>query len=89
MSMMSMQERDTESEAEQEPPDSHSVGVIGTKSLRSGMCKDDGDALWHKVGGRDRRRDKYANANPGITKESLEGSSQSCLFLFSQLRRLI
>jgi len=34
--MMSMQERDNESEAEQKPPDSHSVGVIGIKNLRSG-----------------------------------------------------
>jgi hypothetical protein len=87
--MMSMQERDNESEAEQKPPDSHSVGVIRIKSLRSGMSKGEEDAFWHKIGGRDRRRDKYANANPGITKESLEGSSQSCLFLFSQLLRLI
>lgn len=84
-----MQERDNESETEQKPPDSPSLGVIRIKSLRSGMSKGKEDAFWHKIGGRDRRRDKYANANPGITKESLEGSSQSCLFLFSQLLRLI
>ncbi|HUV79678.1 MAG TPA: hypothetical protein VMW40_02465 [Candidatus Bathyarchaeia archaeon] len=84
-----MQERDNESEAEQKPPDSYSVGVIRIKSLRSGMSKGKEDAFWHKIGGRDGGRDKYANANPGITKESLEGSSQSFLFLLSQLRRLI
>ena len=87
--MMSMQERDNESEAEQKPPDSPSEGVIRMKNLRSGISKGKSDACRHKIGGRDRWRDKYANANPGITKESLEGSSQSCLFFFSRLFRLV
>ncbi|MEA2074712.1 MAG: hypothetical protein U9O85_03110 [Euryarchaeota archaeon] len=84
-----MQEKDNESEAEQKPPDSSGLIVIRIKSLHIDMSKGEGEAFWHKRGGRDRGRDKYANANPGIANESLERSSQSCLFLFSQLLRLI
>jgi hypothetical protein len=93
--MMSMQEKDNESEAEQKPPDSSDLSVIRIKSPRIGMSKGKGEAFWHKRGGRGRGgyRGKYENANanadPGITNESLECSSQSCLFLFSQLLRFV
>jgi len=79
-----MQERDNESEAEQKPPDSSGLCEIRIKSLRSRMNKGKGDALWHNRGGRGRYRWGYgnANANPGITKEILECTPQSSLFLF-------
>ena len=86
-----MQEKDNESEVEQKPPDSSGLSVIRIKSPRIGMSKGNGGAFWHKSGGRGRYRGKYenANANAGIANESLECSSQSCLFLFSQLLRFV
>jgi hypothetical protein len=92
--MMPMQEKDNESEAEQKPPDSSSlssVSVIRLKILCGHVKRGNGNAFWHKRGGRHRYRGKYenANANAGITDESLECSSQSCLFLFSQLLRFV
>ena len=84
---MSMHERDNESEAELKPPDSSSLGVIRLKGLHYGMSKRNKGALGHKSSGRgaDRGRDKYDTTNQGITNETLEWPSQSCLFLFSRL----
>jgi hypothetical protein len=80
-----MQERDNESEAELKPPDSSSLGVIRIKGLRCGMSKRNEGALGHKSSGSgaERGRDTYDNTNPGITNETLEWPSQSCLFLLS------
>jgi hypothetical protein len=85
--MMSVQESDNESEAEPKPPDSSSLGVIGMKSTLCGMSKGKGSAVRHVSSSRgtERGRDTYDNTNPGITNETLEWPSQSCLFLLSRL----
>ena len=84
-----MQERDTESEADQKPPDSSGLCERSMNSLGSSMLKRNAAAVRSIRGdsGIARGRDAYANTNAdsGMAKERLENSSQSCFLLFSRL----
>jgi hypothetical protein len=77
-----MSQQDNESEAEQKPPDSW--------SLRTGTSTDmnrenRGYKSASRGSGRWQYENEHENATAGYTEESLEESSQSCLFLLPQL----
>ncbi len=86
-----MQDRDTESEAEQKPPDSSGLSVIRLKGLPNGMGTGIGSAFWCKKECRreERRGYAYETARQKDANESLECCSQSYNFLFSQFLRFI